>query len=62
MTLHQASEPRSIRDTTAQPSQLLPPSSRELGEVIPPKGPDGAPVAAPDVKSGKSWAHFIAGG
>jgi solute carrier family 25 protein 33/36 len=62
MTLQEASTPRRIRDDTTQPLQPLPPSSRELGEVTPPKQPDGAPVAQQDLKSGKSWAHFVAGG
>ena len=62
MTLEHAAGPRSIRDSTPQPLQPLPPSSRELGEVTPPKQPDGTPVAANDFKFGKSWAHFVAGG
>ncbi|KNG47427.1 mitochondrial carrier protein rim2 [Stemphylium lycopersici] len=59
MTLQETSRPRSIRDNAAQP---LPPSSRELGEVTPPKLPDGASVAKADARAGKSWAHFVAGG
>lgn len=62
MTLEHAAQPRSIRDTSIQTVQTLPPTSRELGEVLPPKGPDGAPVAAESLKFAKTWAHFVAGG
>jgi solute carrier family 25 protein 33/36 len=55
-------QPRSIRDDTTQPLQALPPSSRETGEVVPPKLPDGAPVATQGPSFAKSWAHFVAGG
>ncbi|KAJ4373881.1 Pyrimidine nucleotide transporter, mitochondrial [Neocucurbitaria cava] len=61
MTFEHASEPR-IRDNNTQPLQTLPPSSRELGEVTPPKQPDGAPVATENISFAKSWAHFVAGG
>ncbi|CAE7205459.1 hypothetical protein PTNB73_07121 [Pyrenophora teres f. teres] len=62
MTFQEATKSRGIRDDTAQPLQPLPPSSRELGEVTPPKQPNGAPVAKASPASGKSWAHFVAGG
>jgi solute carrier family 25 protein 33/36 len=62
MTLEHASRPRSIRDDTSQTLQTLPPSSREIGEVIPPKLPDGAPVTTQGPSFAKSWAHFVAGG
>lgn len=62
MTFEHASGPRSFRDSTAQHFQTLPPSSRELGEVLPPKQPDDAPVASGNVAFAKSWAHFVAGG
>lgn len=59
--LDHATDPRAIRDHK-QPLQSFPPSSRELGEVIPPKQPDGTPVAAENLTFAKSWPHFIAGG
>jgi solute carrier family 25 protein 33/36 len=62
MTFEHASSPRNLRDNAAQPLQTLPPSSRELGEFIPAKQPDGTPVAAENFKFGKSWPHFVAGG
>ncbi|KAH7381678.1 mitochondrial carrier domain-containing protein [Pyrenochaeta sp. MPI-SDFR-AT-0127] len=62
MTFEHASGPRSIRDSTPKHFQTLPPSSRELGEVLPPKQPDGVPVATGNVAFAKSWAHFVAGG
>lgn len=62
MTLEHASRPRSIRDDTSHPLQTLPPSSRETGEVVPPKFPDGAPVATKGPAFAKSWPHFVAGG
>lgn len=62
MTVEHAAQPRSIRATATQTVQTLPPTSRELGEVLPPKGPDGAPVAAGNIKFAKSWAHLVAGG
>ncbi|EAT91877.2 hypothetical protein SNOG_00382 [Parastagonospora nodorum SN15] len=61
MTLNHAAEP-GTRDDTSQPLQTLPPSSRELGEILPPKLPDGAPVTAQGPAFAKSWAHFVAGG
>ncbi|KAF1841446.1 mitochondrial carrier [Cucurbitaria berberidis CBS 394.84] len=62
MTFEHASGPRSIRDQPTQPLQTLPPSSRELGEVLPPKQPDGAPVTTEKISLAKSWTHFVAGG
>ncbi|CBX95031.1 hypothetical protein IAQ61_008469 [Plenodomus lingam] len=58
---HAAPATRTIRDNTAQSLPPIP-SSRELGDAIPPKQPNGAPVAAAEFKFGKSWAHFVAGG
>ncbi|KAL6712593.1 Pyrimidine nucleotide transporter, mitochondrial [Coniothyrium glycines] len=62
MTFEHASSPRGIRDNVAQPLQILPSSSRELGELLPPKQPDGTPVATKSFQFGRSWAHFVAGG
>lgn len=61
MTLNHAAKP-GTRDDTSQLLQTLPPSSRELGEVLPPKLPDGAPVTVQGPAFAKSWAHFVAGG
>lgn len=62
MTFDHASAPRGIRDGNPQFGQTSLPSSRELGEVIPAKQPDGTPVAAGGPAFAKSWAHFVAGG
>ncbi|KAG9205672.1 hypothetical protein B5807_08054 [Epicoccum nigrum] len=62
MTFEHASAPRGIRDTNPQFGQTSLPSSRELGEVVPAKQPDGTPVAAGGPAFAKSWAHFVAGG
>lgn len=63
MTLDHASAPSSIgNNSMADLRQTLPPTSRELGEVLPPKLVDGAPVATQGAADSKSWAHFIAGG
>lgn len=59
MTFEHAPTSRSIRDSAAQP---LPTTSRELGEVVPPRQPDGTPVAKQGPSFAKSWAHFVAGG
>ena len=61
MTFEHASAPRGLRDAH-QFGQTSLPSSRELGEVVPAKLPDGAPIAAGGPAFAKSWAHFVAGG
>lgn len=61
MTYEHTSDPRSTRASTAQALVTLP-SSRELGDAIPPTQPDDVPVATSEFKFGKSWAHFVAGG
>ncbi|OAG10438.1 mitochondrial carrier protein-like protein rim2 [Paraphaeosphaeria sporulosa] len=62
MTLDHAPRPRSIHDDGTPFKQTLLPQSRETGDVIPQKRPDGTPVATAESPFAKSWAHFIAGG
>ncbi|KAL5113828.1 Pyrimidine nucleotide transporter, mitochondrial [Pleosporales sp. CAS-2024a] len=62
MTLTHATASQSIRDKASQPLQTLPPSSRETGQAVPPRLPDGAPVASQRPAFAKSWAHCVAGG
>ena len=57
-----APRPQTIRHDPSLFKQTLLPQSRETGEVVPPKQPDGAPVVATGSPFAKSWAHFIAGG
>ncbi|KAF2709816.1 mitochondrial carrier [Pleomassaria siparia CBS 279.74] len=59
MTFEQAAHPRDIRATS---SQLTRTQSRETGDVLPSKQPDGNPVIAAGAPVAKSWAHFVAGG
>jgi hypothetical protein len=62
MTLDHASSPGSVQDKNAAFRQTLLPQSRETGDVIPPKQPDGSPIAAKESPFAKSWAHLVAGG
>lgn len=62
MTLDHAPHSRSIRDDSNTIKQPLLTQSRETGDVIPPKQPDGTPIAAAASPFAKSWAHLVAGG
>ncbi|KAF2643442.1 mitochondrial carrier [Massarina eburnea CBS 473.64] len=62
MTVDHATQPRNLRGDNSPFRQTLPPQSRETGDVLPPKQPDGAPVAVQSSPLAKSWAHFVAGG
>jgi solute carrier family 25 protein 33/36 len=57
-----APHPQTIHNDSSSFKQTLLPQSRETGEVVPPKQPDGVPVVAAESPFAKSWAHFIAGG
>ncbi|KAK3216966.1 hypothetical protein GRF29_1g1554041 [Pseudopithomyces chartarum] len=57
-----APHPQTIHNDSSSFKQTLLPQSRETGEVVPPKQPDGIPVVAAESPFAKSWAHFIAGG
>ncbi|KAF2691508.1 mitochondrial carrier protein-like protein rim2 [Lentithecium fluviatile CBS 122367] len=62
MTLDHATEPARIRANSSPFRQTLLPQSRETGDILPPKQPDGASVAAKGSPFAKSWAHLVAGG
>lgn len=62
MTAEHASSPRGISDDTPHTLKISPPSSRELGDGLQSRQPDGAPVAKSGPAFAKSWAHFVAGG
>lgn len=62
MSLDHSPKPRNPRDDPALFKQSLLPQSRETGDVLPQKQPDGSPVASKASPFAKSWAHLVAGG
>ena len=61
MIFEQAANPRGLGETSSQSKHIVLTQSRETGDVLLPKQPDGAPVAT-GAPVAKAWAHFVAGG
>lgn len=61
MTLESAQENRPLGAARAAIEQSPLPQSRETGDSLLPKDPNGPQVAAKASPFAKSWAHFVAG-